>query len=151
MLSRRKTPEEVQAEARLTSYYLFLFWILSQSWPVLLIGLVLAVMFVEGALAFVAMLVLAIRLGNLEAFVLWVVIFAVFAFIGLWYVASVRRERRAAMPPPKLPIAEERKKAEALWKFVPEEKPREMTRAEKKKIAEFWNDPSASMSKESHC
>lgn len=151
MLFRRKTPEEVQAEARLTSYSLFLFWILSQIWPILLIGLVLVVMFIEGALALVAMPVIGIIEGDLEIFILGAVILAVFAFIGLWYVASVRRERRAAMPPPKLPIAEERKKAEALWKFVPEEKPRKMTRAEKKKIADFWNDPSASMSKESHC
>lgn len=57
--------------------------------------------------------------------------------------------KRKKNPPAALSYAESLKKAEALWKFVPEEnekkRPAKMSRAEKKKIAEFWENPAGKM------
>lgn len=113
MSPRKKTPEEIHYIAVGS----FLFWMLSQLWPLLLVFAVWIVWLVLGAFAIVWLPISGLAYGDTEAVVLGFIILAVFSLVGVWFFVSSRRERREAEPPPKLPAEEERKKAEALWKF----------------------------------
>lgn len=113
MSPRKKTPEEIHYIAVGS----FLFWVLAKIWPFLLVLAVGIVWLILGAFAIVWLPISGLAHGDTDAFVLGLVILAVFSLVGVWFFVSWRRERREAEPPPKLPAEEERKKAEALWKF----------------------------------